>query len=109
MLLKNTDQANRLVNGSRGVVVAFEAPSAPERMRRVSMHPPSTPLLLPVVSFQVDPHAGESGWITRMVYPEDYTVDEAGKQVASRMQIPLKLAWAISIVRLRALALPSCR
>lgn len=54
MLLKNFDQANKLVNGSRGVVVGFEPPPSHERMRRVAMHPPAASPLIPRVSFQVD-------------------------------------------------------
>ena len=50
MLLKNFDQANKLVNGSRGVVVGFEPPPSHERMRRVAMHPPAASPLIPRVS-----------------------------------------------------------
>jgi hypothetical protein len=97
MLLKNTDQANKLVNGSRGIVVGFEMPASADRMRRVAMHPPTAVPLIPKVSFQVDPSLGQDprGWVTRLVYPEDFTVEEGGRVLASRTQLPLKLAWAI--------------
>jgi len=29
--------------------------------------------------------------------PQDFTVEQSGKEVAKRVQLPLKLAWAISI------------
>jgi ATP-dependent DNA helicase PIF1 len=98
MLLKNLDQAAKLVNGTRGIVVSFEHLKSSERLKGVSMHPGNSPPLVPKVSFQVDPSLGAEGWLTKLVYPEEWTTEEAGKSVASRTQVPLKLAWAISIV-----------
>ena len=92
MLLKNLDQQAKLVNGSRGVVTGFEAPALDERLKRVTMHPKDMPPLVPRVAFQVDPLAGAAGWLTRVVYPEEWTVEEGGRTVASRTQVPLKLA-----------------
>jgi hypothetical protein len=106
MLVKNLDQANKLVNGTRGTVVGFETPSV-DRMRRVAMHPPTAPQLLPRVAFQVDPTAGAHGFVTRLVAPEDFSVDEAGRVVAQRTQVPLKLAWAISIHKSQGMTIPS--
>ena len=92
MLLKNLDQQAKLVNGSRGVVTGFEAPALDERLKRVTMHPKDMPPLVPRVAFQVDPLAGAAGWLTRVVYPEEWTVEEGGRTVASRTQVHLKLA-----------------
>ena len=107
MLLKNLDAAHRLVNGSRGIVVDFEAPSSLDRLRKVAMHPPHSSPLLPRVAFQVDPSLGPNGWVTRVIYPEEFNVEEAGRTIAQRIQVPLKLAWAISIHKSQGLTLPS--
>jgi ATP-dependent DNA helicase PIF1 len=107
MLLKNLDQQAKLVNGSRGVVTGFEAPAVDERLKRVTMHPKDMPPLVPRVAFQVDPLAGAAGWLTRVVYPEEWTVEEGGRTVASRTQVPLKLAWSISIHKSQGMTIPS--
>ena len=70
------------------------------------------------MSSQVDPGAAEGGgegggkggdkggWITRLVYPEDYTIDEGGRTIACRTQMPLKLAWASALISQRIAPLP---
>ena len=92
MLLKNLDQANKLVNGSRGVVVGFEPPPSVDRLKRVQMHPPTLTPLLPKVSFQVDPTLGDDpkGWVTRLVFPEDYTV-EVSRAILRLPRLPPRL------------------
>ena len=53
MLLKNLDQQAKLVNGSRGIVIGFEAPPSADRLKRVKMYPEGSPPLVPRVAFQV--------------------------------------------------------
>jgi ATP-dependent DNA helicase PIF1 len=72
LLLKNVDVAAGLVNGSQGTVVAFEEDG-------------------PRVRF------GGSASVTRVVRPMDWTVDVGGSVVARRRQVPLRLAYAITI------------
>ncbi len=72
ILLKNMNVSNKLVNGSRGIVVGF------------------TESKLPIVKFL-------NG--TELVIKYDswsFKINAAG-QMATRKQIPLMLAWAISI------------
>lgn len=114
MLLKNLDAAQRLVNGSRGRVLRFEPAHAPndvasspqpdERERAelaaqaaaVGAPPPSG--LYPVVAFE--------GGVERLVTPEEWTIEQGGQVVARRIQVPLKLAYAISIHKSQGMTLP---
>jgi len=85
MLLKNIDAAAGLVNGARGVVQGFEPGKKDE--------------MFPVVCIHVDSHAasGGGGLVTRTLHREEWTVELGKKVVARRCQVPLRLAWAISI------------
>eukprot|EP00064_Thunnus_orientalis_P022492 superscaffoldBa00007613_g22690 len=73
MLTKNLDVARGLVNGARGVVVAFES----------GKHG------LPHVRFLCG--------VTEVLKPERWVFKSGGGIHLSRQQLPLKLAWAISI------------
>jgi hypothetical protein len=76
MLLKNIDAAAGLVNGARGVIVDFVDG-------------------LPRVSFA--PKAGSGAKIVRLLSYEEWTIELGSRVVANRRQIPLKLAYALSI------------
>ena len=41
--------------------------------------------------------AGRADVVERVVGPEQWTIDEGGRRLAERTQLPLKLAWAITI------------
>ena len=71
MLIKNLDTENGLVNGSRGVVIGFSAVDT-----------------YPIVMF-------DNGSEVTMV-PEKFET-ESGKVTLIRMQVPLILAWALTI------------
>ncbi len=74
MLAKNLDVAQGLVNGARGVVTGFEG----------------TPGVgFPVVKFRCG--------VTVTVRSARWTFKAAGGVYLTRRQLPLKLAWAISI------------
>ncbi|GAB6028895.1 DNA helicase [Chamberlinius hualienensis] len=80
MLLKNLDFQQRLVNGSRGIVVGFNELNG-----------------LPLVKFK-------SG-VKLTVSPHLWTVKTNGGLQISRRQLPIKLAWALSIHKAQGMTL----
>ena len=114
MLLKNLDVAKGLSNGTRGVVVGFRPPTAAE-LREASgagggggsmFGAAPWPELgqgsareFPVVRFMLPGSTASGGSKTeeRLVTPESWSIEQGGKVVARRDQLPLKLAWAITI------------
>uniref|UniRef100_A0A3P8T7X0 ATP-dependent DNA helicase PIF1 n=1 Tax=Amphiprion percula TaxID=161767 RepID=A0A3P8T7X0_AMPPE len=81
MLTKNLDVARGLVNGARGVVVAFES----------GKHG------LPRVRFLCG--------VTEVLKKERWVFKSGGGIYLSRQQLPLKLAWAISIHKSQGMTL----
>uniref|UniRef100_A0A3Q3EJM5 ATP-dependent DNA helicase PIF1 n=1 Tax=Labrus bergylta TaxID=56723 RepID=A0A3Q3EJM5_9LABR len=81
MLTKNLDVTRGLVNGARGVVVAFES----------GKHG------LPRVRFVCG--------VTEVLKPERWVFKSGGGIHLSRQQLPLKLAWAISIHKSQGMTL----
>ncbi|XP_065212759.1 ATP-dependent DNA helicase PIF1 [Planococcus citri] len=79
MLLKNIHVSDGLVNGARGIVISFTRDD------------------LPVVQFR-------SG-MKRIVGKEKWVVKGSGGSVMTRIQIPLRLAWAFSIHKSQGLTL----
>jgi ATP-dependent DNA helicase PIF1 len=77
MLLRNLDVGSKLVNGSRGVVVNF-----------VANDDPFFPIL-PMVEFST----GE----IRTMFPVEWSIKMGNHTVATRLQVPLQLGWAITI------------
>ncbi|XP_029808437.1 ATP-dependent DNA helicase PIF1 isoform X5 [Suricata suricatta] len=73
MLVKNLAVSRGLVNGARGVVVGFETEGRG----------------LPQVRFLCG--------VTEVIRADRWTVQATGGQLLSRQQLPLQLAWAISI------------
>ena len=127
--------AAKLVNGARGIVVAFRPAAAQPDVREAPPLPVASAAaaaaeqeaslasialaeaaggasaagaasafadpdglvdapptgLYPVVAF--------SCGVERLLLPETWSVEQGGVVTASRVQVPLKLAWALSIVR----------
>uniref|UniRef100_A0A8C0XE59 ATP-dependent DNA helicase PIF1 n=1 Tax=Castor canadensis TaxID=51338 RepID=A0A8C0XE59_CASCN len=81
MLVKNLAVSRGLVNGARGVVVGFEAEGRG----------------LPQVRFLCG--------VTEVIHADRWTVQTTGGQLLSRQQLPLQLAWAISIHKSQGMSL----
>ncbi|XP_067892471.1 ATP-dependent DNA helicase PIF1 [Heterodontus francisci] len=81
MLTKNLDVERGMVNGARGVVIGFEPGNKP----------------LPRVRFLCG--------VTETIKPERWMVKALGGTYLTRHQLPLKLAWAISIHKSQGMSL----
>ncbi|XP_037689640.1 ATP-dependent DNA helicase PIF1 [Choloepus didactylus] len=81
MLVKNLAVSRGLVNGARGVVVGFAAEGRG----------------LPQVRFLCG--------VTEVIRADRWTVQVTGGQLLSRQQLPLQLAWAISIHKSQGMSL----
>uniref|UniRef100_A0A8C3ZP28 ATP-dependent DNA helicase PIF1 n=1 Tax=Denticeps clupeoides TaxID=299321 RepID=A0A8C3ZP28_9TELE len=81
MLTKNLEVQKGLVNGARGAVVGFESGSQG----------------LPRVQFLCG--------VTKVIKPERWVFKANGGTYVSRQQLPLKLAWAISIHKSQGMTL----
>ncbi|XP_047621714.1 ATP-dependent DNA helicase PIF1 isoform X1 [Phacochoerus africanus] len=81
MLVKNLAVSQGLVNGARGVVVGFEAEGRG----------------LPQVRFLCG--------VTEVIRADHWIVQASGGQLLSRQQLPLQLAWAISIHKSQGMSL----
>eukprot|EP00966_Prymnesium_polylepis_P248615 5748296-Prymnesium_polylepis.1 len=88
MLLKNLDPVQKLVNGSRGKVVSFTQGSS------------RTPI--PVVDFETAPGVYKRCKMERA----EFNVELADNTAAQRIQVPLRLAWAISIHKSQGMTIP---
>ena len=87
MCLKNLDVAAGLVNGARGVVTGFDSNTTASGDSQ----------LLPRVKFVCG--------IERIMGAETWTVYDGEKPVADRKQIPLSLAWAVSVHKCQGMTL----
>jgi hypothetical protein len=86
MCLKNLDVGAGLVNGARGVVIGFEANATVTDGQ-----------MLPKVKFV----CGR----TQVMGAETWTVYEGDRAVAERKQLPLSLAWAVSVHKCQGMTL----
>jgi hypothetical protein len=106
VLLKNKDAEMGLVNGATGVVTAFKPLRAADRAPNTDLFKASR---VPVVRFiraSRSSDADDDGFLEVPVGPEVQTVEQGGVQRAARVQLPLKLAWALSIHRSQGMTLP---
>ncbi|KAH8859754.1 ATP-dependent DNA helicase PIF1 [Schistosoma japonicum] len=89
MLLRNLDTSRGLVNGARGVVEKINIDTG-----------------LPEVRFYSSKSNGSSNSILHVVQIEKWTIRGVNaEEIASRRQLPLTLAWAISIHKSQGITL----
>ncbi len=109
MLLKNIDLEKGLANGSRGVVVRFQRPynqsDLPSGFKKMEF---------PVVRFDSvravgkDDGDGSSEDDNEFViHPEEWTNKMGDQTVSSRVQIPLRPAWSISVHKSQGMTIPN--
>ncbi|EOX92974.1 DNA repair and recombination protein pif1, putative [Theobroma cacao] len=89
MLIKNLNVMHRLVNGATGIVTGFT-----ETKGGTVLSPDN---LLPVVKFDSGPEM--------VIEPQKWYVMVGSRPVAWRLQLPLVLAWALSIHKCQGMSL----
>lgn len=99
LLTKNLAVADGLVNGSRGVVVDFKPlpGSTSSEDTKKSSSSSSSPILYPEVEFRNGARI--------VIAPEKDTIEENEEKLAERIQIPLRLAWALTIYKSQGMSL----
>lgn len=95
MLVKNLSTGEGLINGARGTVLGFEPSNG-----RSGYFP-----RLPVVKFEVIV-GSERREIIHVLKHELWEIKQGARVLASRTQIPLVLAWAISIHKSQGMTIP---
>jgi ATP-dependent DNA helicase PIF1 len=78
MLLRNLDMDSKLVNGSRGVVVGFVPSPSQDKFFPI----------VPIVQFSTE---------LRVMEPIEWSIKMGEDTIATRRQVPLQLAWAMTI------------
>ncbi|KAI5083683.1 hypothetical protein GOP47_0003426 [Adiantum capillus-veneris] len=103
MLTKNLDTKGGLVNGSKGVVTGFQSQyktfgdgSKDEKAVKSVSHLVSPSGYWPIVRFDCR---------TTPIGPFREAVEDGGVEVASRVQVPLILAWALSVHKCQGMTL----
>lgn len=118
MLLKNIDVQLGLVNGSIGTLARFVrldelniediAIASREKIRLIAKRN-SEGVAFPVVRFTIRRYDGSRSLrsVERelLVEPQSWTVESGSQLLATRWQIPLKLAWAITIHKSQGMTL----
>ena len=99
-MLKNLAVNKGLVNGARGVVIKFKSSETDDGDKR----------MFPVVRFEQSMGGADdedTSTTDRLITTEEWSLESGGRVVASRSQIPLKLAWALSIHKSQGMTLPA--
>ena len=101
MLLKNLDPCGGLVNGSRGVIVRF----INKWEARSLSHSSESQLALTRWNGESIPVVRFMSGLEVPIFPAVFRHDVAGVGTCTRLQIPLKLAWTITVHKSQGLTL----
>lgn len=85
MLTKNLSTADGLVNGARGIIIGFEKSGGKSFFSQ-----------LPIVKFSIILGSEKKEELITLIH-DTWEIKQGDKVIASRIQIPLVLAWGISI------------
>ena len=102
ILLKNIDPEKGLVNGARGVVVDFKVQSRTDTDLLVSWKK----VELPVVKFESMLPGKDDDVLEVLVEPEEWSNKVGDQIVCARYQIPLRLAWCLSVHKSQGMTIP---
>lgn len=116
LLLKNLDTSRGLVNGAKGVVTGFEMQFVGPPVHAVTIgdsFKQSTSTMkavadpcLPIVQFEISRGNGVKTTEVVTLKREKWELAVRDRVMASRIQIPLMLAWAISIHKAQGMTIP---
>ncbi|KAG2389459.1 hypothetical protein C9374_014019 [Naegleria lovaniensis] len=113
MMIKN-DFTNQLVNGTRGEVIGFVKQSAQDLYSTTKTLKPYAQTwidengeLFPKVIFTREEN-GKEYKIIKIVHPAIFETDGPKKSKGTRLQIPLKLAYAMTVHKTQGLTLDKC-
>ena len=105
MLLKNIDSERELVNGSRGVVLEFVHWTEGRKEDSDLTLPKGWPRVLPRVQF-TSMNSDEPGEIV-VITPKRWENLEGDVLNSSRLQLPLRLAWSLSVHKSQGMTIPN--
>ncbi|GMI46743.1 hypothetical protein TrCOL_g1689 [Triparma columacea] len=105
MLLKNIDSERELVNGSRGVVLEFVHWTEGRKEDPDLTLPKGWPRVLPRVQF-TSMNSDEPGE-TVVITPKRWENMEGDILNSSRLQLPLRLAWSLSVHKSQGMTIPN--
>ncbi|EJK60099.1 hypothetical protein THAOC_19608 [Thalassiosira oceanica] len=116
MLLKNIDLDRGLANGSRGVVVRFQRPKSeseiPTGFKKMDFPVVRFISVKPVGKDKCDDESSSASVVSEsdnefVIHPEEWSNKMGDQTISSRVQIPLRLAWSISVHKSQGMTIPN--
>ena len=111
MLLRNLSEKDvpekqRLVNGSRGVVVGFARSDEPDSHRDQGWGGNREWPVVEFMTLDICPATGRYLTRTKRIEPQTFSREVYRQGTCSRSQVPLRLAWALTIHKAQGATLP---